>query len=102
MAINVMLLLFFAIITLFANFRFRIFSFRPTVLGAIFLLALFVEIVPGTILVAFLNYPMSFGVDALITDEKKIETFRYTFLSISILLLMISLASYICRFDVDI
>ncbi|HHY2940235.1 TPA: hypothetical protein ACV5RJ_004576, partial [Enterobacter roggenkampii] len=66
MAINVMLLLFFAIITLFANFRLRIFSFRPTVLGAIFLLALFVEIVPGTILVAFLNYPMSFGVDALI------------------------------------
>ncbi|NIH44167.1 hypothetical protein HBM95_14665 [Enterobacter asburiae] len=102
MAINVMLLLFFAIITLFANFRLRIFSFRPTVLGAIFLLALFVEIVPGTILVAFLNYPMSFGVDALITDDKKIETFRYTFLSISILLLMISLASYICRFDVDI
>ncbi|KGI62606.1 hypothetical protein LA04_16855 [Enterobacter sp. UCD-UG_FMILLET] len=102
MAINVMLLLFFAIITLFANFQLRIFSFRPTVLGALFLLALFIEIVPGTILVAFFNYPMSFGVDTLITDESKIETFRYTFLSISILLLMVSLSSCICRFDVDI
>jgi nitric oxide reductase large subunit len=72
------------------------------VLGAIFLLALFVQIVPGTILVAFFNYPMSFGVDTLITDESKIETFRYTFLSISILLLIVSLSSYVCRFDIDI
>lgn len=102
MAINVLLMLFFVMITLFANIRLRIFSFKPTVLGAIFLLALFVQIVPGTILVAFFNYPMSFGVDTLITDESKIETFRYTFLSISILLLIVSLSSYVCRFDIDI
>lgn len=99
---NLLLLLFFAIATLFANSRLRIFSFKPTVLGALFLLALFIQIIPGTILVAFYDYPMSFGVDTLITNESKIETFQFTFLSISILLLIVSLASYICRFDVAI
>lgn len=101
MSVNLLLLLFFAIVTLFANIRLRIFSFKPTVLGAILLLALFVQITPGTILVAFFNYPMSFGVDTLITDDSKIETFRYTFLSITIVLLLLSLSSYLCRFDVD-
>ncbi|MFS9770206.1 hypothetical protein U0Y97_05145 [Enterobacter chuandaensis] len=101
MFINLLLLLFFAIITLFANIRLRIFSFKPTVLGAILLLAIFVQIAPGTILVAFFNYPMSFGVDTLITDANKIETFRYTFLSITIVLFLLSLSSYLCRFDVD-
>ncbi|MFL7890368.1 hypothetical protein P9502_23420, partial [Enterobacter pseudoroggenkampii] len=80
---NLLLLLFFAIATLFANSRLRIFSFKPTVLGALFLLALFIQIIPGTILVAFYDYPMSFGVDTLITNESKIETFQFTFLSIS-------------------
>lgn len=60
------------------------------------------QIVPGTVLVAFFDYPMSFGVDTLITEESKLETFQYTFLSISILLLIISVASYICHFDIEI
>ncbi len=102
MAINILLMLLFAMATLIANIRLRIFSFKPTVLGAIIFLALYIQIVPGTILVAFFDYPMSFGVDTLITDEAKIETFRYTFLSISILLLMLSFSSYFCRFDINI
>ncbi|MGQ9452650.1 hypothetical protein ACP4QI_014370 [Leclercia sp. TB492] len=101
MAINALIILIFAIVTILANVRLRMFSFKPTVLGAIFLLALFVQIVPGTILVAFYNYPMSFGVDTVITAESKIETFRYTIISISVLLFIIFVFSYICRFDVD-
>lgn len=102
MAANLLIILFFTFATLIANSRLKIFSFKPTFLGALFLLSLFVQIVPGTVLVAFFDYPMSFGVDTLITEESKLETFQYTFLSISILLLIISVASYICHFDIEI
>ena len=102
MAANLLIILFFTLATLIANSRLKIFSFKPTFLGALFLLSLFVQIVPGTVLVAFFDYPMSFGVDTLITEESKLETFQYTFLSISILLLIISVASYISHFDIEI
>ncbi|WP_286499197.1 hypothetical protein [Citrobacter sp. Cf111] len=98
---NALIVLMFAVVTLIVNRQLRIFSFRPTILGAILFLALFVQIVPGTILVAFFNYPMSFGVDTLISDEIKVKTFQYTFLSITIFLLFISFFSSFCRFDVD-
>ena len=102
MPTNTLLFLLFLVVSLFANYRLRIFSLKPTIVGAIILLSLFVEIVPGTILVSFFDYPMSFGIDNVITEESKVETFRYTFVSISILLLLLSLFSYGCRFDVDI
>ncbi|XEI69086.1 hypothetical protein NMD12_09115 [Citrobacter portucalensis] len=101
MIMNGLIVLMFAVVTLIANRQLRIFSFRPTILGAILFLALFVQIVPGTVLVAFFNYPMSFGVDALISDEIKVKTFQYTFLSITIFLLFVSFFSLFCRFDVD-
>ncbi|HGG7405004.1 TPA: O70 family O-antigen polymerase, partial [Escherichia coli] len=88
-------------IVLISNKRLRIFSFKPTFLGAMFLLSLFIQIVPGTILVSFFDYPMSFGVDTTISNEVKIETFRYTFISISALLFIITAASVFLNFDVD-
>ncbi|EIS2497430.1 O70 family O-antigen polymerase, partial [Escherichia coli] len=89
-------------VVLVSNKRLRIFSFKPTFLGALFLLSLFIQIVPGTILVSFFDYPMSFGVDTTISNEVKIETFRYTFISISALLFIITAASVFLNFDVDV
>ncbi|QTL92801.1 hypothetical protein [Aeromonas jandaei] len=86
----------------FANHRLRIFSFNPTILGAVLLLTIFVQIVPGTILVSLFDYPMSFGLEHAITTEAKINTLIYTFISISILILIVSIFSYICHFDIDV
>ncbi|EHJ6273942.1 hypothetical protein KBU70_004730, partial [Escherichia coli] len=66
MVYNILILIIFIIIVLISNKRLRIFSFKPTFLGAMFLLSLFIQIVPGTILVSFFDYPMSFGVDTTI------------------------------------
>ncbi|MBN6329335.1 O70 family O-antigen polymerase, partial [Escherichia coli] len=101
MVYNILILIIFIIIVLISNKRLRIFSFKPTFLGAMFLLSLFIQIVPGTILVSFFDYPMSFGVDTTISNEVKIETFRYTFISISALLFIITAASVFLNFDVD-
>lgn len=101
MVYNILILIIFIIIVLISNKRLRIFSFKPTFLGAMFLLYLFILIVPGTILVSFFDYPMSFGVDTTISNEVKIETFRYTFISISALLFIITAASVFLNFDVD-
>ncbi len=101
MIFSVLIMFFFIIATLLANYRLRIFSFKPTILGAIFLLAIFIQIVPGTILVSLYNYPMSFGVEQSITAEAKIATLNYTFISISILLFTTVLFSYVYCLDVN-
>ncbi len=102
MNLSLIIICFFLIVTIFANHRLRIFSFKPTILGAILLLSLFIQIVPGTILVSYFDYPMAFGVDTAITVESKTNTFVYTFTSITILLLIVSLLSYIFNFDIDV
>lgn len=101
MSFSFLIMFFFIIATLLANYRLKIFSFKPTVLGAIFLLAIFIQIVPGTILVSLYNYPMSFGVEQSISEEGKINTLNYTFISISILFFITVFFSYIRSLDVN-
>lgn len=102
MIVDFLIMVFFLVVTMFANYKLRIFSFKPTIVGALILLALFIEVIPGTILVSFFNYPMMFGVDNVITAESKVETFRYTFISITILLFLLSFCSCTCRLDIDV
>jgi len=101
MNLSLIIIVTFFIATLFANYRLRIFSVKPTMLGAIFLLTLFIQIVPGTVLVSYFDYPMAFGVDNAITEEIKTNTFIYTLASITLLLLLVSLFSCFFHFDID-
>lgn len=84
-----------------ANFRLRIFSKKPSPLGVLILLAIFIQIVPGIVLVSFFDFPMSYGLHSLITDEVLYFTYWYTLGSLALLLFLLVVASYFVCLDVD-
>lgn len=57
-------------------------------------------IIPGTVLVSFLDFPIVMNVQNVLADSTFDITFRYTFISISLILLFISFLSFFFELDV--
>ncbi|WP_447018557.1 hypothetical protein [Shewanella algae] len=97
---NILVFILFIIATLFSNWRLRLFSFKPSIIGALFFLSLYVLIIPGTVLVSFFDFPIVMDVQNVIAGKTFDLTFRYTFISISLTLIFVSLLSLFFQFDV--
>lgn len=85
--------------TYYANKKLKIFSTRPSLLGSFIFLNVYIMIIPGVFLVSVFDQPMIFGVSNAISIESKNITLVYTFFSISILLVFLSLANGISSLD---
>lgn len=100
MIFNIIIFILFLVSVLISNWKLKIFSFRPSVVGAFLFLSLFILIIPGTILVSFFEFPLVMNVQNVMSENTLDFTFRYTFISISLLLLFISIFSFFFNFDV--
>lgn len=98
MYISTVLLFFTIIIT---NHRLRIFSTRLTPLSFALILYVFVQVIPGVLLVSFFDFPMSYGLSNSITKEVKVFTLVFTFWSLILLLFLLYFLSFIVDFDID-
>ncbi|MDP2636863.1 MULTISPECIES: hypothetical protein [unclassified Pseudoalteromonas] len=95
----IFILLIFA--TCVAHYQLKIFSFRPSVLGSYLFLTLFIQIIPGTILVSFFAFPLVLNIQSGMSQELLELTFRYTATSIACLLLMLSFCSKYIDLDIN-
>lgn len=97
---DILVFILFFISTLIASLKLRVFSFNPTIIGAFLFLSLYILIIPGTVLVTFLDFPIVMNVQNVLADSTFDITFRYTFVSISLVLLFISFLSFFFELDV--
>ncbi|WP_434938670.1 hypothetical protein ACRWQN_15135 [Shewanella sp. HL-SH8] len=98
--IFIVFLLFF-ISVIVSNHKLRFFSLNPTVLGSFLFLALFVQILPGTILVSFFDFPMVMNIEKAISSETLSLTFIYTFISVSTLFFLLGIISFVINLDIN-
>ena len=97
---NTIVFLVFLLVVLVSNYTLRLFSFRPTILGAFLFLALFIQIIPGTILVSFFDFPMVMNIQNEITAGVLYQGFLYTITSIMILLFFLTICSNYLNLDI--
>jgi len=97
---DILVFIFFTISTLIANWKLHILCIKPSIIGAFLFLALYILIIPGTILVSFFDFPMVMNVQNVMDKNTLDLTFRYTFISISLLLIFVSFLSFYFDFDV--
>lgn len=98
---NSLLFIIFITVLLASNWKLKIFSLNPSLLGAFLFLALFIQIIPGTILVSFFDYPMVMNVQNEISYKVMYITFLYTIISITLLLFLLFVTSIFFNLDVE-
>lgn len=99
LAIFLTVLFFLAVLPL--NRRVPIFSARPSFLGLLLIMAVFVQIVPGLMLVSFFGQPMSYGLRGAIADFSFYFTYWFSMGSLVILFLLLYLASFVIDLKVN-
>ncbi len=97
---DILVFILFFIATIFSSWRLKLFSLKPSIIGAFFFLSLYVLIIPGTILVSFFDFPIVMNAQNVMAEQTFSLTFRYTFISISLILIFVSLLSFYFEFDV--
>ncbi len=75
----------FILTVFFTNHRLKIFSAKISPLSVALLLYIFIQVVPGVILVSVFDFPMSYGLHDAISDEIKTFTLNFTIASLIIL-----------------
>lgn len=92
---------FFSSMLLLLNTKVKIISRSPSPIGFLIALAVFVQIVPGIVLVSFYDFPMSYGLHSAISKDTLYFTFWFTMCSLGILFLLLYLTSFIINYNVN-
>ncbi len=91
----------FILTVFFTNHRLKIFSAKISPLSVALLLYIFIQVVPGVILVSVFDFPMSYGLHDAISDEIKTFTLNFTIASLIILFWLLYFTSFLVNLNID-
>lgn len=91
----------FILTIILTNHRLKVISKRVSPLSFALLLYVFIQVVPGVILVSIFDFPMSYGLHHSISNETKIFTLNFTMASLIILFWLLYFTSFLVNLNVD-